>query len=220
MQQPHRREHERYEVRLQVQFVDAKAFVEQYAYNISQGGLFVTGVADLKLEDQLTVQLQLPGTAPQDIVCRVAHVIEGDEVTGRQAGAGLAIVEAPDEFTRALRDYLRLLSKRHESVVFIDGNYPFSEPLSRVGYEVQPAPSPDDILDAVEETLGVVGVIATGADANAYRDAMRDEELHNLVIEVLPDASFESVLNAVDRRIATRPSRVWAERGGFDASMD
>jgi uncharacterized protein (TIGR02266 family) len=198
-----RRRHERFEVRLQVQFLDAKSFVEQYAYNISQGGLFVAST-EFEPGQELTTQLKLPGFGTWEIRCRVAHVTPVSEAGDRVPGAGLQITEAPEDFEGALRAYLRVLNQRKGTTVLVDQEYDFSSLLERAGYRLEEAPEPSALRGRIDAADGPIGVIATAPQADELRAVLAATNKEGLLIEVLPTASFDSVLNALDRRIAAK----------------
>ena len=94
----------RYEVFLQVRYADAQEYVEEYAYHLSQGGLFMAGCQHLEPMQLVSVEIDLPGYGSHRVEARVAYVLKepGAEPTPRPPGAGLAIVSSPPALAAVL----------------------------------------------------------------------------------------------------------------------
>lgn len=201
------RQHERYPVRLAVRYASAQDYVQEYAENLSEGGLFIGGAQHLEALDVVNIHVELPGFGTYEVETRVAHVMsdERSAETGRRAGAGLAIMDAPPGFREALSEYLILLGKRHDAVVFVVGEGVCRE-VESAGYRVQQAPPPILISEAVSETRAVIGLVVPVAEIESYKSALDANDLPDLIIPLDGDSShgtkqLDAVLHALDQRV-------------------
>jgi type IV pilus assembly protein PilZ len=103
----------RYAARFRVRFHDALSFIEQYADNISRGGLFIETLDPPELERPVAVVLDLPdGGAPISAAARVVHRVPFDEASklGLQAGCGVQFLDTSDGFHERIEEYLARLA--------------------------------------------------------------------------------------------------------------
>jgi uncharacterized protein (TIGR02266 family) len=158
----------RYRVHLKVRYESAREFVQEYAENLSKGGLFIRGARALAPREQVMVEVTLPGYAPFRLVGEVAHVLdpEAADHMGRAPGVGIAVTEAPTNYERALRSYLRLLGKRRECLVFAEDGSVF-EALQAAGYQSRPMPPLEDLPDALRGAT-VLGLVVTPGREREY----------------------------------------------------
>lgn len=198
-----RRGSARYRVFLSVRYDTADEFVRDYAENLSRGGLFVRGARGLARRRDVSVELELPGYGTYRLQAEVVHVI-GDgkaQEHDRQAGAGLAIREAPAGFEEALSGYLIRLSRRSESLILVGCNDECSRLLGAAGYQVEPFEQPDDIDRAIDrKDVSLIGVVAPEAQIHQLRRQVRDTA-QNLLVTMDDSAQLESALVELDRRL-------------------
>lgn len=201
------REHERFEVRLAVRFREARSFVEQYAHNLSRGGLYVAGAHDLVLQSRVPVELDLPGFATYEIECRVVHVVGEEEARTRgvEPGAGLAIETSPPGFSDDLTRYLKILGGRKDSLVLVVASEIAGDMLGRAGYTVRAAPPPDAIAATVEKLRSVMAVVVPEYQAAAYRQELGAGGRSELIVPVAPAATVDDLLNQLDRLLLKLP---------------
>ena len=186
MAEPSRRRAARYRVHLSVRYETAADFVREYAENLSRGGLFIARGRGLGRHRDVMVELELPGFGAYQVRAEVIHV--GD------AGAGLAIREAPDGFAEALASYLDRLARRAEVLVLAAG--PAVGLLEAAGYQVAEISSPG-ALAARNDGPRPVGVVVPGAEVDAYRRAVGDE----LVVAMDQPRQLDDVLLQLDQRL-------------------
>ncbi len=161
------RRHPRHRVHLRVAYRTAREFVEQYAQNLSAGGLFVEGAHPLAVLDVVTVEVELPGHGKFTLTAEVAHVVPAS--AKRVGGAGLQIKDPPAAFTKAIGEYLIRLGKRRSTTVYV-GVEPWRQALIDAGYIVAAPPAPRTLASAA---LGGkrVGVVAPDDVAQQYAAA-------------------------------------------------
>ncbi len=193
----------RYRARIGVRFDSAREFEREYTENLSKGGMFVRGADSLQPEQEVQVELELPGSGTVEVSARVAFVM--DELRarrcGRQAGAGLMITEGPAGFQDALSGYLHCLERRRNFVVFAADDLCRSV-LLEAGYCVLEAPPPNELVAAIARCEApVVGVVVPRCDEPAYareaRAAGDPELVHGIdYVEELDEsiAVFDQVL--------------------------
>jgi hypothetical protein len=167
---------------LTIRFENASEFVEEYADNITQGGLFLRGEYQLERLAQVELELRMPGLGAVLTPARVVHCT--------RTGVGLDLAEANDDFYATLRSYLMLLGKRRLlSLVACDQE--LVERLAAAGYCVSFAASPNQ----------VVGLFARGIGAVVVRP--QDIEGISLVVDrdflVHYDGDFEQLLLELDK---------------------
>lgn len=168
---------------LSVRYETAADFVREYAENLGRGGLFIARARGLTRHRAVMVEIELPGFGAYQVHAEVIHV--GD------AGAGLAIREAPDGFAEALASYLDRLARRAEALVLAAG--PAVTLLGAAGYQVAEVVSPG-ALAAGPRPLGVV---VPGAEVDAYRQAAGGA----LVVAMDQPRQLDDVLLQLDQRL-------------------
>jgi len=191
----------RYRVQMSVRFANATDYLQEYAENLSQGGIFVATSRSLELDEEATIHIDLPGLGAYAVDCRVVHVLGEEEAAkrNRRPGIGFEIVSAPGGFREALSEYLRLLGSRRDTVVFVAPGTPRGL-LELAGYGVVEAHY-EEIATRVADTRGVIAVLVPRAEALAYRRALSASDLPaSLVVPYDKGASLESLLNVFDQR--------------------
>jgi len=105
------RQHIRVVTDLQVQYEDKGSFVEAYAGNVSNGGLFVKTETPLKRGDELWLELTLPELAePIRVKSEVVWAREeSQEALNLDAGMGLKFFEITQKDHDVLKAYLEPL---------------------------------------------------------------------------------------------------------------
>jgi type IV pilus assembly protein PilZ len=96
-----RRQHQRFEARIRVRFGSMEAMNEEYAHNISHGGIFIRTSRPKKLQEKVKIILTHPVTAEEMILeGEVVRVVEEAESkrTGQPAGMGVRFL-ATDNYT-------------------------------------------------------------------------------------------------------------------------
>jgi len=111
-----RREH-RLPVRLTVKFRTGKALAREYSENISHGGMFIRGRADLPLRTRLEVVFKLPGTEEEiKAVAEVVHIVSQEKVDmidgDRVPGCGVQFIEFIGDGEKKLRRYLEKMQEQ------------------------------------------------------------------------------------------------------------
>jgi uncharacterized protein (TIGR02266 family) len=103
------RRDQRYDTRFRVRFDSVKAFVQEYAANISAGGVFLVTDHQLAVQSIISLQLELPdGGAPLQTRAIVVHVTP-PESSGRR-GVGVQFVDPPAHFRERLDRYIEKLA--------------------------------------------------------------------------------------------------------------
>lgn len=185
----------RQRVRLRVEFARAQDFVEQYAENLSAGGLFVRGAEGLVPMQMIVLKLALPGLGTFEVQAQVMHVLSQG---AGGPGVGLAIRKAPVGFDDALTGYLLRLGNRKDVIVLVTGS-PWRETIVDAGYSIAPLPKdPARVPAAVEAIERLAGIVVPEGDAAAVRDALRGTGKDSLVIAVADTTAIETVLDRLD----------------------
>jgi hypothetical protein len=190
----------RFAVHLQVRYQSARAFVQEYAENLSAGGLFIGGAGDLEPLQEVAVEIELPGAGVFRVVAQVAHVMDAATAArmGRSPGAGLAIIKSPPGFSEALSAYLARLGRRADHLVLC-GHDGIAGVLAEAGYRVATAPPPADLVRAIAGSqLPVVGVVVAGERAAAYRAAAAGAGAPDLVHVMDSAAEVDRLLARLD----------------------
>ncbi len=189
-------------VHLRVEFPRAQDFVEQYAENLSSGGVFVRGAEGLSQFEQVTIKLALPGLGAFELQAEVIHVIPRDQAGARGPGIGFAIRVAPPGFDDALTGYLVRLGNRANMTVFVDGE-PWRELVSDAGYHVAAVPdAPGELASVIARESSVAGVLVPTNEAADYAAALAGAGKDMLVIAVDGSTSVEAVLDRLDGALA------------------
>jgi uncharacterized protein (TIGR02266 family) len=100
-----RRAFQRHAARFQVGFSSNKAFVLEYAENISAGGVFVHTEQPPELDTIVTVSLHLPGNdIPVEAKAVIVHRVSKDEAAklGKSPGMGVQFLDSSDEVREAI----------------------------------------------------------------------------------------------------------------------
>lgn len=212
------RRYPRYLVNLAVRYSSAQRYVEEYADNLSQGGLFVAGAQHhLEPMQEVTVEIQLPGHGSYAVEARVAYVLDhrGATEAGRAPGAGLAIVSAPAGFQEVLSKYLMVLGRRKDVYVLVESEEA-RDVLSAAGFRVATAPPAERVTFALLDTPRVIGVVVSPHQRSAYEAALHAEDLPvDLVMVAEEGRSGYELLDELDRRVlaATRDLEPQRQRG-------
>lgn len=198
------RRYPRYLVNLAVRYSSAQNYVEDYADNLSEGGLFIAGAQHhLEPLQEVTVEVELPGYGLYAVGAQVAYVLDqqGAAKGGRTPGAGLAVVSAPPDFQHVLMEYLMVLGRRKDVHVLV-ASPGVGEFLACAGFQVATAPPPERVCLAILDTPRVVGVVVPRLDHEPYCAALRGEDLPtDLVIVAEDGSSHHDLLNHLDRRV-------------------
>lgn len=166
-----------------MRYSTAREFVQEYAENLSSGGLFITGAHSLDPLQQVTVRIELPGYGEFEVKAEVVHIVQPEQAATfkRPAGAGLAIVEAPMGFDQILKGYLWRLGRRKDYVIMISDE-PVGILLGATGYRVKRVPSPDEVTTTlVQSDKPVIGILVPGSQISVYArvlDGIGDRLLH------------------------------------------
>ncbi len=163
----------RYLVHLSVRYGSAREFVEEYATNLSAGGLFIRGAYDLEPLTPITVEISLPGFRSFRVHAQIVHVItpEMAAASGHQPGAGVAITQRPEGFDAAMTEYLQRLGRRRDHLVFASDEA-CRKLLEDAGYQTAPAPPAADLGSVIAGSdFPVLGVVVARAQESAYTAA-------------------------------------------------
>ena len=194
------RRYPRQRVHLRVKFLRACDFVEQYAENLSAGGVFIAGAEGLALGDEVTLELELPGFGSYSVVASAAHVVTAAQATtSRRQGIGFEIRKGPPGFKEALMTYLTRLGRRAEMIVLVSQD-PWRELIAEAGYGVWPLPHPQGLVSVIAMCESpIAGIVVPAALESMYASALafigRDS---STVIPVEPGDEPEPVLERLD----------------------
>jgi len=103
-----RRKDVRVKARLKVRFKNPRAFISEYAHNISKGGLFIKTQKPCALRDMVEVVLLLPGS-DLEISClgEVAHLVSpGEASNDNPAGMGLQLRDLTEESRQKIEQFI------------------------------------------------------------------------------------------------------------------
>ena len=193
------RRHERHSTVMAVSFASADEFVAEYAENLSVGGLFLRGGHKLEPLSKVTVKMTLPGFGDFTVIAKVAHIL--DEATaerfGREAGAGLQLIEVPDGFDDALVGYLGRLGKRRDCLVLVSEENT-KKFIKDAGYRVETSSLSIIPTQVVGETPILALIVAKGAAA-MYRAAIAISPQKIPVIGCDIDRHSVALLTELDR---------------------
>lgn len=193
----------RYPVNFSVRFGAAREFVQEYAENLSTGGLFVRGAHRLGEGEQVLIEIDLPGYDTFIVTARVAHVLSPEEAqeSGRHPGAGLTIQNQPNGFSDAMRTYLLRLGKRRDHIVLVSDEA-MREMIGEAGFQVRSVPPPN-ALSAVVNTVDapVIAVVVNEQLREPYASAAEAAGLGDLIHTIASLDEFEDTLRALDRRL-------------------
>ena len=185
------RKHPRKRVHLKVAYSTAQEFVEQYAVNLSAGGLFISD-AEVEMGEAVSITIELPGHGSLTLKTEVAHV--------SPAGAGLKIQNGPPGYEQVLEEYLMRLGRRATGNVYVDEE-PWRSLITDAGYGVRPVPAVKNVRVLFQD-LKPIAIMPVAAEAEAYAKALEaygaDPEL---VIPIHPDLPVDPVLAWLDERL-------------------
>lgn len=97
-----RRQHERFEAKIRVRFGSMEALLEEYAHNISHGGIFIRTKSPKKINDKLKLILTHPRTKEEIYLeGEVVRTVQADESvrTRQPAGMGIRFLSM-DDYTK------------------------------------------------------------------------------------------------------------------------
>lgn len=195
---------ERHRVHLQVRYAVAQDFVIEYAENLSQGGVFVAGAHNLEPLSEVTLEISLPGAGTFQVTAEVAHVLTAEAAArvSRRPGAGLAIRRGPKGFREALESYLVRLGRRTEYLVWC-GDSACARALAGAGYQVEPAPPPEDLAGAYVRTeRSVLAVVVPRARQLVYQQASAAAGGGTDLIVVMDSVDeLDTVIAALDQQL-------------------
>lgn len=170
--------------RLEVRYESAADFVQEYASNLSNGGLFLHGNYQLAPLSDVDVNIVMPGQGSIVTRCRIVHCASG--------GLGLDLARGDRQLEAALLQYLVRLGKRRELLVACS---PELKPrLDAAGYQVLAISSPADVIRALTQGLDVA-VVAVHADEAHEVESMIDSDF------VAAYRDFDELLALLDRRL-------------------
>jgi uncharacterized protein (TIGR02266 family) len=111
-----RRRHTRYEARIRVRFGSKEALSEEFAHNISHGGIFIQTERPKLLQDRMLIILTHPDTGEEMILHgEVVRIVgpEEAEATGQKVGMGIRFFEM-DSYTR--KQLENFINSKHVSL--------------------------------------------------------------------------------------------------------
>ncbi len=176
----------------------------EVAENLSRSGLFVRD-RQLKVGDNVVATLELPGFGSHVLNTRVAHVI--DEVLAakhsRSPGSGLQIVSTAKDYDEAIDGYLDRLEHRGDAMVLVQDDT-FSLLLAATGFQVTPAPQPDDLVRVVRSSrVPVVAVVVARSQREAFKAAAAVADLDGIVVAMDRADELDRVLVRLDKGVLT-----------------
>jgi uncharacterized protein (TIGR02266 family) len=109
-----RRAMARYPARFAVRFRSVAEFKQEYATNISAGGLFIRTEAPPAMNSVIDVELQLPGGAPVEAKALVVHRVSTEEAAQHKVepGVGVQFVQADDRFRERIDRFVAELAAK------------------------------------------------------------------------------------------------------------
>jgi uncharacterized protein (TIGR02266 family) len=194
------RRDQRFPVHLRIRFESAVEFVNEYAENLSAGGLFVRTEAPIKALDEVSVELDLPGLGAFTVRVRVAHVMPAEVAArfGRPAGAGVEIVQQPPGFAEAMKEYLRRLGRRRDHAVMCHDDEPTAF-FARMGYVTVPVPSPGELPRAIAGAKQpIVAVVVPADGVKPFRHFLRGTGAEGLIRVAETQAELDALLTELD----------------------
>lgn len=197
----------RFRVSVAVRFASAHDFVEEYAENLSRGGIFVPGAEHLQVRDTVQIEIDLPGFRTFQVIAEVAHVLSKEAAArvGRRAGAGLAVKEAPADFKDALTAYLVRLGGRRDAVVY-SAPGPLADTLAEAGFTVEALVEPVEILERIAaSTRLVVGVMVPAEAQPTYLAMLEGTIWEGVVMQVTAQTTFAAVIHDLDQAVVLMP---------------
>ena len=196
------RKHERHDTILSVRFASAERFVTEYAENLSVGGLFLRQGHHLEPLAMVTVRISLPGFGEYEVKAKVAHLMDEEtaKAYGREAGAGLQLVQVPDGFDDALMGYLGRLGKRRDCLVLVSEE-DTHEFIKAAGYRVE-ATSLSLIPTQLLVEVPLLALVVAKVETQMYRDLMAISPQNTPVIGCTVSTDADALLCELDRLLA------------------
>jgi len=187
-----------------VRFDDARAFVSEYAENLSSGSLFAAcDPGDVKRLDTVTVHLQISDLGGFRLGAQVVLVVSEAQAAAenRPAGLGLSIKCAPAGFSARLSAHLRLLGRRRDAVVLVSDEA-IGRRLQTAGFTVERAPTPEDLLSAVVMSGGpVLAVVVPFWAIREYAKSATCIGAGDLLVGVAPSGGLRNLVRCLDERL-------------------
>jgi uncharacterized protein (TIGR02266 family) len=109
-----RRATARYPARFAVRFRSLDELKQEYATNISAGGVFIRTEAPPEMNSVIDVELELPGGNPVQGKALVVHRVSAEEAARRnvEPGVGVQFVEADDRFRERIDRFVAELTAK------------------------------------------------------------------------------------------------------------
>jgi hypothetical protein len=190
----------RHRVCLAVRYSTATEFVQEYAENLSRGGLFIADAHHLQPLADVAVEIDLPGSGTYQVKGVVAHILDVDLAAkmGRKPGAGIEIRTVPVGFNDALESYLHRLGRRADVTVFV-ADARCAAALARAGYGVAPAPAPESFAaEFVRADSEVIAVVVPRSSELAYQQAAAAAGGGDMVVCMDSPAQLDEILRRLD----------------------
>jgi uncharacterized protein (TIGR02266 family) len=103
-----RRQHEREDLKIPVDYSAVDAFFSEFTSNINEGGMFIETESPAPLDSEVQLQFRLPNLdRPVKVSGRVAWVSDGKGEA--PAGMGIEFQELAPEVRRTINDLVRQL---------------------------------------------------------------------------------------------------------------
>jgi len=206
---------------------DARAFVHEYASNLSAGNLFIPSEPGaLQLGDPVIVHLQVAYLGGFRLRAEVDRVVTEEQAFRERssAGIGLSITLAPGGFLDRLRRHLHLLGHRRDAVV-LAGDVAVGRRLAAAGFRVQQAPDPEDLvsaevlsnfpasldegtsrdlLSALVGDRSVLAIVVPFWAIREYEQALAKIGVNDLLVGVAPSANLRTLVRRLDQRMEAR----------------
>jgi type IV pilus assembly protein PilZ len=99
----------RFKARLKVKFKNAEAFINEYTYNISKGGVFIRTSKPCNMRDKVEIVLIIPEQETEIVALgEVIHVVTEDKASENlPAGMGIQILDFKKEDQEKIEKYIQ-----------------------------------------------------------------------------------------------------------------
>ena len=185
---------------LKVVYRTSREFVTQYADYLSAGGMFVKDATGLVREEEVEVEVELPGHGTYTLVAEVMHVVPPNDPGLLPAGVGLQLRPDSNGFATAVDAYLLRLGHRGKTRVLVELE-PWRQQLVDAGYVVRPL-VPVNRLVSLLDGSGPIGIVVASQDAAAYSTELRFlGETRSTVVAMHPKLPFGPLLTWLDDRL-------------------
>lgn len=198
------RQEERFRVNFSVRFGIARDFVQEYAENLSSGGLFIRGAHRLTPGEQMVIELDLPGYDTFVVTAKVAHVITPAEAleSNRRPGAGLSIVATPDGFSDAMHEYLIRLGRRRDFMV-LASDHEVRTLFEESGYQTGLVPAPHELPGLLANfECPIVAVLVSRSLYGPFMSAAQAAGRPDVIFSIDYIEEFEEILRALDQNLS------------------